>query len=243
MELIPAIDIRGGRTVRLRFGDYAQETVYEVEPAEIATQFVDAGASIIHVVDLDGARLGHPVNGEQIQLLAQMPGARIELGGGIRTMADIESALSWGVTRVVLGSVLLKDPALAKLAFPEFGDKVVAGIDARDGMVATEGWLDDSHVSASDLVREMTEAGCARFIVTDIATDGALLGPNPGFIAAMIAATDRPVIASGGIGSEADFDPLLALDPTPEAVIVGRAIYEQKIDLVASIARLRNQAG
>jgi phosphoribosylformimino-5-aminoimidazole carboxamide ribotide isomerase len=243
MELIPAIDIRGGRTVRLRFGDYAQETIYEVEPAEIATQFVDAGAAIIHVVDLDGARDGRPVNGEQVRLLTQLPGARIELGGGIRTMADIEAALSWGVTRVVLGSVLLKDPDLAKMAFREYGDRVVAGIDARDGMVATEGWLDDSHVSASELVREMTEAGCARFIVTDIATDGALLGPNPGFIAAMIAATDRPVIASGGIGREADFDPLLELNPAPEGVIVGRAIYEQKIDLKASIGRLRSHLG
>jgi len=242
VELIPAIDIRGGQTVRLLHGDYERETIYDLDPVQVARDFVAAGASLIHVVDLDGAKSGYPVNVDTIRGVAQVEGASIELGGGIRTLDDVRLALDLGVTRVVLGSVLLKNPSIAREAFREFGEQIVAGIDARNGMVATEGWLDDSHVSAADLVREMTAAGCRRYIVTDIATDGTLTGPNPGFIAEMIAATPYAVIASGGIGQSADFDCLLALDPPPEAVIVGRAIYEEKINLKFCIEMLRQRS-
>jgi phosphoribosylformimino-5-aminoimidazole carboxamide ribotide isomerase len=239
LELIPAIDILGAKTVRLLHGDYEQETIYDIDPVDVTREFVAAGARVIHVVDLDGARLGMPVNVDTIRAMTAVPGAHIELGGGIRTIADVEQALSLGVLRVVLGSVLLKNPAIAAEAFVRFGDQIVAGIDARNGEVATEGWLETSNVAAADLVREMTKAGCRRFIVTDIATDGALAGPNAEFVRQMIAATSSPVIASGGIGRESDFDDLLSLTPPPEAVIVGRAIYEKKIDLRSSIARLR----
>ncbi len=239
MELIPAIDIRGGRTVRLLHGDYEQETVYDLDPVDVVRQFVDAGATVIHVVDLDGAREGKPVNQQVVRAMAQVPRAKIEIGGGLRTLDHVRQVLDLGVLRVVLGSVLLKNPAMARAAFEEVGSQIVAGVDARDGMVATEGWLDTSQISAASLVREMTLRGCQRFIVTDIATDGTLTGPNPSFVAEMMANTTSPVIASGGIGREEDFDGLIALVPPPEGVIVGRAIYEGTIDVCRCIARLR----
>jgi len=242
VELIPAIDIRGGKTVRLLHGDYQLETIYDLDPIEVVKGFVAAGASIIHVVDLDGAREGQPVNLDTIRAITHVSGAHIELGGGIRTLDHVHQALSLGVLRVVLGSVLLKDPSIARTAFREFGDRIVAGIDARGGVVATEGWLATSEMQATTLVKEMAAAGCQRFIVTDIATDGTLMGPNPKFVAEMIAATASPVIASGGIGTESDFDALIGLHPQPEGVIVGRAIYEEKIDLARCISRLRSLA-
>ncbi|RYG48326.1 1-(5-phosphoribosyl)-5-[(5-phosphoribosylamino)methylideneamino]imidazole-4-carboxamide isomerase [bacterium] len=234
MLILPAIDIRAGRTVRLLHGDYAQETVYNVDPADQAVKFVADGAEWIHVVDLDGAKAGHPVNGETIGRIVRASSAKIEVGGGVRTEADVQRLLDEGVSRVVLGSVLVKDRPLAERLFGRFGERVAAGIDARDGMVATEGWLETSRVSALELAKAMRESGARVFIVTDIATDGALQGPNLEFLKEMAEGLGEGVIASGGMTGLDDVKAVSAIAGI-EGAIVGRALYEGRIDLAESI--------
>ncbi|RYG36882.1 1-(5-phosphoribosyl)-5-[(5-phosphoribosylamino)methylideneamino]imidazole-4-carboxamide isomerase [bacterium] len=234
MLILPAIDIRAGRTVRLLYGDYAQETVYDVEPADQAMQFSRDGAEWIHVVDLDGAKAGHPVNSEAIGRIVRATSAKIEVGGGVRTEEDVLRLLDQGVSRVVLGSVLVKDRPLAERLFGRFGAQVAAGIDARDGMVATEGWLETSEVPALDLALAMREAGAKVFIVTDIATDGALQGPNLEFLQEMADGLVEGVIASGGISTLDDVKAVSAIAGI-EGAIVGRALYEGRFDLAESI--------
>jgi len=232
--VIPAIDLLGGKTVRLLHGDYGKSTEYAADPVETAVGFAEAGADWIHVVDLDGAKTGSPANLETIARICAACRAKVEVGGGVRSLETARRLLDAGAGRVVFGTVLVKDPELAARAFAELGDRAVAGVDARDGMVATEGWIEGGTISAEDLLARMTDAGAARFIVTDIATDGALQGPNLEFLARMIAATPRPVIASGGV---ATLDDLSAIARTSaEAAIVGRALYEGRFTAAEAIA-------
>lgn len=227
MMIFPAIDLLSGRCVRLVHGDYDQVTVYG-EPGEVAGRFADAGAAWIHVVDLDGAKAGHPINLKAVQEIAAV-GLPVQLGGGLRTLDDVQRVFNLGVQRVILGSVLVKDPAFAATCFTRFGDRVVAGIDARDGMVATQGWLETSTLTAGSLAQAMVQAGARRFVFTDIGRDGTLAGPNLEALAAFMAAAGVPVIASGGVSGPEDIDALRTLGP--EGVIVGKAIYEDRVDL------------
>jgi phosphoribosylformimino-5-aminoimidazole carboxamide ribotide isomerase len=229
MFLYPAIDLLGGRCVRLRQGDYSRETVFSDDPAAVARRWVDAGADRIHVVDLDGAKAGKPVNGEVIQRIVKAAGVPVQLGGGIRTDADLDAVFSWGIRWAVLGSKALKDPDWLLSAAHRRPGRIVLGLDAKDGYVATEGWLDVSRVKAVDLARRVQDAPLAAVVSTDIATDGMMAGPNFAALAEMRAAVTLPVIASGGVSSAEDVIRLAAAGTT--GCIIGRALYEGAIDL------------
>jgi phosphoribosylformimino-5-aminoimidazole carboxamide ribotide isomerase len=225
MHVIPAIDLRGGRCVRLYQGDYGRETVVGDDPVAMARHWQDAGARLLHVVDLDGARAGRPV---QIDLIGEMCAALtipVELGGGLRTLADVEVVLARGVDRVILGTVALEQPDLVDAALAGHGaDRVVLGIDARDGRVASRGWLETTDVEVGDLARAMAARGVRTVIYTDIGRDGTLTGPNIAATAALARESGLAVIASGGVSQRADLA-ALALEPGIEGVIVGRALY------------------
>lgn len=240
MFLYPAIDLLGGRCVRLRQGDYSRETVFSDDPAAVARRWVDQGADRIHVVDLDGAKAGRPVNGEVIRRIVDAAGVPVQLGGGIRTDADLHAVLSWGVRWAVLGSKALKDPDWVRSLAHKHPGRIVLGLDAKDGYVATEGWLDVSRVKAVDLARRVQDAPLAAVVSTDIATDGMMAGPNFAALAEMKAAVDLPVIASGGVSS-ADDVLRLAQAGLPGAII-GRALYEGAIDLAAVLKLVRATA-
>jgi phosphoribosylformimino-5-aminoimidazole carboxamide ribotide isomerase len=236
MLIIPAIDLIGGRCVRLTQGDYAQETVYDPDPAAVAKRFEDAGAEWIHVVDLDGAKAGEPRNLDAVGAVLAAVNAKVEFGGGVRSLETARRLLGLGVARVIVGTKLIQDPALAERFFSELGERVVAGIDARDGKVAVAGWIEGSDVSALDLARRVESQGARRIILTDIARDGALTGPNLGLQAQVAEGVGIPVIASGGIGALRDIDALLPLEAKGvEGVIVGKAIYEGRVDLQEAI--------
>lgn len=234
MLVIPAIDLLGGRTVRLLHGDYASETVYDIDPVAQAASFAEEGAEWIHVVDLDGAKEGRSVNGATIERVVKGTSAKIEVGGGVRTESDVHRLLDSGTARVVLGSVLVKDRPLAERLFQTFGDRVVAGIDARNGRVATEGWLEESDVEVGELASAMRQAGAQTFIVTDIATDGALEGPNLDLMREMVQRLGHGVIASGGVSNLDDVKALSTIEGV-EAAIVGRALYEKRFTLAEAI--------
>ena len=179
MEVIPAIDLRGGRCVRLFQGDYAQETVYSDDPVEVALRWQELGAARLHVVDLDGAASGEPANLEVVASIAGSIWTPLQLGGGIRSIETIERAIAMGAGRVVLGTSAIGDPGLVEAACHEFGaDAIIVGVDARDGLVATRGWRESSGVAAIDLVHQMTALGVRRFVYTDIARDGTMTSPN-----------------------------------------------------------------
>src|SRR5262245_52192772 len=199
--ILPAIDLRGGRCVRLQQGDYARETVFGDDPAAVARQWVSAGATYLHIVDLDGARDGRPVNGDSIRQIVQAAGVPCQLGGGLRTEADIDTALSWGVARVVLGTRALQDPAWFERVCRKLPGKVVAGIDAKEGKVATHGWLEVGAKTALELATQVAAWPIAAIVYTDIGRDGMLEGPNLDAMAAMAAAVPVPIIASGGVTS------------------------------------------
>ena len=235
MFVIPAIDLRGGKCVRLLRGDYQKETVYSDDPAAMAVRWRGFGADLLHVVDLDGAKAGHPVNLEAVRAICAAFGAKCELGGGIRTIADIEAAFSAGVARVILGTAACENADFVKEAVRRFGaERVVVGIDARDGKAAVSGWLVDSGIDALGLAAAMADIGVVRFIYTDIATDGALSGPNLPAMAALCAKVPAcRVIASGGVSSAADIQglkDLAARRSNLEGVIVGKALYDGKLD-------------
>jgi phosphoribosylformimino-5-aminoimidazole carboxamide ribotide isomerase len=240
MFLYPAIDLLGGRCVRLRQGDYSRETVFSDDPAAVARQWVDQGADRIHVVDLDGAKAGRPVNGEVIRKIVSAAGVPIQLGGGIRTDADLDAVFSWGVRWAVLGSKAVKDPDWVRAVAAKHPGRIVLGLDAKDGYVATEGWLDVSRVKAVDLARRVQDAPLAAVVSTDIATDGMMAGPNLSALAELAAATDLPVIASGGVSSADDVVRLAQLG-LPGAII-GRALYEGAIDLSVVLNLVRATA-
>ena len=231
MLIIPAIDIRGGKCVRLFQGDYNKETVYAEDPAEQAVRWENEGAHIIHLVDLDGAKAKHPVNLDAIRRICSAVRIPCELGGGIRTIEDARKAFDAGVYRIILGTVACENPKLAKEFVSAFiAERVVVGIDARAGSVAVNGWLENSGVDAYELILTLQEMGVTRFIYTDIATDGALSGPNCDAIAAVCSRVPRcSVIASGGISSARDISSRRELrKDNLEGAIVGKALYDGK---------------
>jgi phosphoribosylformimino-5-aminoimidazole carboxamide ribotide isomerase len=241
MEIIPAIDIRGGRCVRLEQGDYARETIFADDPATVARRWQSAGARRIHVVDLDGAREGQVLNRDAVLAVVSAVSIPVQLGGGIRDLATVERYLAAGVDRVILGTAAVKDQMALTSAVAHFRERIAVGVDARDGFVAIEGWRETSSVAAVDLVRQISEAGAARMIYTDILRDGVLKGPNFAAMEEMVAqASGLPlpvaVIASGGVSS---IDHLKRLATTGvEGAIVGRALYTGDVDLVEALAAL-----
>jgi phosphoribosylformimino-5-aminoimidazole carboxamide ribotide isomerase len=237
IELIPAIDLRGGRCVRLYQGDYARETVYGDNPAAMALHWQSLGATRLHVVDLDGARDGEPVNGAAVRSIVGAVDVPVELGGGIRDLAAIERWLDAGVGRVFLGTAAVTDPALVVEACRRFPGRVAAGADARNGRIAVRGWEVDSGEALDDFVRRVIEAGVCALSYTDVLRDGTLEGPNLEEIAALIGglgAHDAQIILAGGIGSLSDIEHAAAV-PGLDAVIIGRALYEGTVDLPAAL--------
>jgi phosphoribosylformimino-5-aminoimidazole carboxamide ribotide isomerase len=227
--ILPAIDIRAGRCVRLRQGDYAQETVFGDDPAVVAKRWVDQGAEWLHLVDLDGAKAGQPVNADSIRRIVKACGVPCQLGGGLRSDADIAEALAWGVKRVIIGTGALKALTWFRAACERWPGQLVLGIDAKDGMVAAEGWLEVSAVSALDLVRRCAKWPLAAIIFTDISRDGMLQGPNFKTMHEMAQAVSLPVIASGGVTTLDDIRQLA--EGGLAGCVVGRALYDGKLDL------------
>jgi phosphoribosylformimino-5-aminoimidazole carboxamide ribotide isomerase len=236
-SLYPAIDLKGGQVVRLKRGEMDQATIYADDPAAQARSFIEAGFAWVHMVDLDGAFAGKPANAAAVRaIIAAVPGARLQLGGGIRTMETAEAWLAAGVSRIILGSAAVKDPDFARAACRAFPGRVALGIDARDGMVATEGWAETSDVSATDLARRFEDSGAAAVIYTDIARDGMLTGVNVTATAALARAVRLPVIASGGVAGVEDITALREADAGIEGAILGRALYDGRIEPKVALA-------
>jgi phosphoribosylformimino-5-aminoimidazole carboxamide ribotide isomerase len=233
MQILPAIDLRGGKCVRLRQGDYAQETVFGDDPAAMARRWVSAGATYLHLVDLDGAREGSPVNGDSVRRIVESAGVPCQLGGGVRTQEHIIQVLEWGVTRVVIGTRALQDAGWLERMCRQYPGKIVLGIDARQGQVATEGWLKVSPVTALELARQCAAWPLAAIVYTDISRDGMLEGPNLDALASLAAAVRLPIIASGGVATLEDITRLARLNLA--GCIIGRALYEGKINLAEAI--------
>lgn len=241
MHIFPAIDLLGGRCVRLRQGDYSRETVFSDDPVAVAKGWVAQGADRIHVVDLDGAKAGTPTNGDVIRRIVAAVPVPCQLGGGIRTDADLEAVFGWGVRWAVLGTKALQDPAWVRAVAMRFPDRVVLGLDARDGFVATDGWLETSKTKATDLAKQVESAPLAAVVYTDIARDGMMSGPNFDALAEMRAATRLPVVASGGV-STLEHVRRLAEAGTP-GCIIGRALYEGTFPLSEALALVRATPG
>lgn len=233
MIILPAIDIKDGTCVRLKQGDYATASKVAESPYDTASSFREAGASWIHMVDLDGARDAEPKNSQVFERIAADSGLFVELGGGIRNMKTIEHYLEKGISRVILGSAAVKDPALVKEAVKEFGESIAVGIDARDGMVATEGWLKKSLVSYLDLAKAMEESGVSTIIYTDISRDGMLKGLNGEQLFLLSEKTSCRIIASGGVASIEDIRLCRQLDLY--GCICGKAIYNGALDLKEAV--------
>jgi phosphoribosylformimino-5-aminoimidazole carboxamide ribotide isomerase len=231
--IFPAIDLRGGQCVRLRQGDYGQETVFGSDPAAMARRWVEQGARYLHLVDLDGARAGQPVNGPSILAITAAAGVPCQLGGGLRTEEHVAEALSWGVARVILGTRALQDPMGFEALCRRFPGKVVLGIDARSGKVATHGWLRESETTALELAQLCALWPLAALVYTDISRDGMLEGPNVDAIAELARAVPLPVIASGGVTTLEDVRRLARLGLA--GCIIGRALYEGRLDLADAI--------
>lgn len=235
--VFPAIDLKAGKVVRLAEGDMDRATIYADDPAEQAAAFAAQGAEHLHVVDLDGAFAGESVNGTAVaQILERFPG-HVQLGGGIRTRADIERWFALGVSRLVLGTAALTDPELVRQAARDWPGGIVVAVDARDGRVATRGWADVSDVEVIDLARRFEDAGVAALLFTDVGRDGMLKGCNVEATVDLARAVSIPVIASGGVRGIADIH-VLALHATDgiEGVITGRALYDGRLDLAAALA-------
>lgn len=236
MILYPAIDLKDGHCVRLRQGDMAQATVFNDDPGAQAAAFIADGAAWLHVVDLNGAFAGKPVNADAVDaIVAATAGAPVQLGGGIRSMETVERWLERGIARVILGTVAVKDPDLVRDACRNFPGRVALGIDARGGRVAVEGWAEESELKADELARRFEDAGAAAIIYTDIDRDGVLAGPNVEATAALARTVSTPVIASGGVSSVADLAAIAATGRIAGAII-GRALYDGRIDLRAALA-------
>ncbi|MSU89724.1 1-(5-phosphoribosyl)-5-[(5-phosphoribosylamino)methylideneamino]imidazole-4-carboxamide isomerase [Rhodobacteraceae bacterium 2CG4] len=239
MILYPAIDLKDGQCVRLLKGDMNQATVFGDDPAAQALSFQEAGCEWLHLVDLDGAFAGAPRNAAAVEAILARVDVPAQLGGGIRDMAGIEGWLDKGLARVILGTAAVRRPDLVREAARAFPGKVAVGIDARDGMVAVEGWAETTALSALDLARRFEDAGVAAIIYTDIDRDGAMQGPNVDATATLARAVALPVIASGGVSSLDDLRALKDSGAPLDGAISGRAIYEGKLDLPAAIALLR----
>ena len=241
MILYPAIDLKDGQCVRLLQGDMARATVFNDDPAAQAAAFAEAGAEWLHVVDLNGAFEGRPVNASAVSSILAAVGLPVQLGGGIRSLETIESWLERGVARVVLGTVAVKDPALVREACAKWPGQVALGIDARGGRVAVEGWAEVSDLEVEDLAQRFEDAGAAAVIYTDVDRDGVLTGPNLAATAALAEAVTMPVIASGGVASLDDLQALAAA-PRIAGAIVGRALYDGRVDLRAALSALGERA-
>lgn len=239
-ELIPAIDLLGGCAVRLSQGRYDAATVYDEDPARVAAGFAAFGIRRLHVVDLDGAKAGRPVQSGAIRkILAAVGRIPVQVGGGLRTLDGVDEALSWGIDRVILGTIALRDPELVKRAAAKHPGRIVVGIDARDGKVAVEGWTEGSEISAVDLGRRFEDAGVAAIVYTDIARDGMLTGPNLDATARLADALRIPVIVSGGVATNADVVASAKLfERNICGVIVGRAIYTGGVEIESALREL-----
>jgi len=238
MTIYPAIDIKGGRCVRLAQGRADRETVYAADPAEVARRFQIAGCEWVHVVDLDGAFTGAPGNLAAVPPLVAL-GLKLQFGGGLRTRAAVEAVLGLGVRRVVIGTRAAESEAFVADLVSAFGDKIAVGIDAKHGRVAVKGWVDTTGAGAVDLARRMDALGVGTIVHTDISTDGMLTGPNFAAQEAMLAAVRCRVIASGGVSRREDVERLVAMQkrrPNLDGVIIGKALYEGRVDLGEMLA-------
>jgi phosphoribosylformimino-5-aminoimidazole carboxamide ribotide isomerase len=237
VEIIPAIDLKGGKCVRLYQGDYRQETVFSEDPVGLALYWSSSGAPRLHLVDLDGAAKGQPCHTPVISEIVKAISIPVQVGGGIRRRETIEALLGGGVDRVILGTAAAEEPELMKEACHRFGEAIVVGVDARDGYVATHGWKKKTRFTAIKLIQEMMSLGAKRFIYTDISRDGTLSQPNFEAIEELISTTKLPIIASGGITSISHLVRLKQLGV--EGAIVGRALYTGDIRLEEALAALR----
>jgi len=232
MDVIPAIDLLEGRCVRLYQGDYARSQVFDENPVAVARQWAELGATRLHVVDLDGAKAGQPVNLKAIEAIVQAVPVSVQVGGGLRDRPSVSQLLKLGVQRVILGTVAVEKPQLVQELCQEFSGQIIVGIDARNGKVATRGWLETSEVAATELAQQMATMGAAAIIYTDIHRDGTLEGPNLDALRELAHGLSIPVIASGGVSSITDLLSLLALEPLGvNGVIVGRALYTGDVSL------------
>ena len=246
MILFPAIDLKDGQCVRLVRGDMRQATVFNPDPAAQAARFAKLGAAWLHLVDLNGAFAGKPVNAGAVEAILKSVTIPVQLGGGIRDLARIEDWFSRGIARIILGTAALKNPALVKEACRKFPGRIAVAIDAKAGKVAVEGWAETSDVTALDLARTFEDAGAAVLVFTDIDRDGLLQGVNLESTAALARSVSVPVIASGGVSSLADIDALLKIAPSTRTygggligVISGRALYDGSLDLAQALKRLK----
>ncbi|WP_226567227.1 1-(5-phosphoribosyl)-5-[(5-phosphoribosylamino)methylideneamino]imidazole-4-carboxamide isomerase [Bacillus stratosphericus] len=230
--LYPAIDMRNGKCVRLVQGDYDQETIYGDSPLDMAVRFAKEGAKWIHLVDLDGAKAGKRVNHEHVLAIASSLDVNVQIGGGIRTEEDVEFYLNNGVSRVILGSSAVSNPAFVKKMLAQYHEKIAIGIDARNGFVSTEGWLETSKVKAEELGKELAKEGAEVFIFTDIQMDGMLSGPNVDSTVRLAEATGKQVITSGGVSALADIQKLSAQKHVGvSGAIIGKALYTKQFTL------------
>ena len=242
MIIIPAIDIIEGKVVRLRRGEFDKKTIYSDDPVETALSYQEQGAGLIHVVDLDGARKGEPVNTVFIEKITSVLNIPVQTGGGLRTMDSVKAVIEKGVFRVVIGSAALQVKEFLTEVLSCYGDKIAVGIDARNGLAAIDGWTTTTPIPAIEAVQEMAKAGVKTAIFTDISADGTLSGPNLKALSEVLSAVgafDISVIASGGISSLDDLKKLKDISPRPpDGVIIGRALYEGKIDLKEAITAI-----
>ena len=236
MEVIPAIDLLDGKCVRLYQGDYDRASIFNDNPVEVARQWASQGATRLHVVDLDGAKSGKSVNLSVIEAIARAIDIPVQVGGGLRNRAGVSRLLDTGVQRAILGTVAVENPELVTQLCDEFRDRIVVGIDARNGKVATRGWLETSEVDATELAKQMATAGAAAIIYTDIHRDGTMSGPNMVALRELAESIDIPVIASGGVSSLTDLLSLLSLESAGvTGAIVGKAIYTGDVSLTEAV--------
>lgn len=239
MILYPAIDIRGGKAVRLLQGDYARETTYDADPVDAATRWASEGAEYLHVVDLDGAKAGEPQNLEAVGRIATAVECPIQVGGGLRDAESVATVLDAGAQRVVIGTAALRDPGFLDEMLRLYGERVVVSVDARDGRVALAGWTRAGGEGVVEAVAALSDRGVARFLCTAIEVDGTMEGPALGQLGEIAAATDAQVIASGGVGSLADLEALAQLSAlNVEGAIVGRALYERRFTIAEAVSAL-----
>ncbi len=239
MILYPAIDIRDGRAVRLIQGDYEQETAYDDDPVVAARRWVDGGARWLHVVDLDGARAGEPVNLEHVRRIVAAVPVPVQLGGGLRDSKKVEEAISSGAERIVLGTAAVRDPDLAAAIADAHGDRVVVSVDSRSGKVAAEGWTEASDLGTSEVIAALADRGVRRFVYTPVDVDGLMEGPDLDSLREAAKATDGELIYSGGVGSLDDLRALAGLGvDNLGGVIVGRALYEERFTIAEARAIL-----
>ncbi|MDO8671018.1 MAG: 1-(5-phosphoribosyl)-5-[(5-phosphoribosylamino)methylideneamino]imidazole-4-carboxamide isomerase [Dehalococcoidia bacterium] len=238
MIVIPAIDLRDGKCVRLFQGDYSQTTVFAPNPVEVARRWQAEGARWLHVVDLDGAAIGQPANLEVVREIVKAVDIPVQLGGGIRSLETINSVLGMGVRRVILGTAAVEDADMVTAACQQFGGAIMVAVDARDGLVATRGWIQKTDIMATDLVRRMRELGVARVLYTDIARDGTLTEPNFEAIRELVSSVDVNVIAAGGVSSVAHI--LRLREIGAEAAIAGKALYTGDLSLPEALMAVRD---